>query len=114
MIHSRQGRIALRKFVAVPVTVVVATVASLLMAFVMEVVILDTEIFYTYSLLLGLGLSMVLASAFKSLLKSRGQFKMDYIFIGMLAVVIVVSILSFLLNLLVFGVSYSGVALIFD
>jgi hypothetical protein len=94
-------RIALRKFVAIPLTIFTATTGSIMAAHYATVELLDSEETYSLALFLGISLSTILAYGFKGLLKMRGQFKMDYVLVSLFAVTLMVSTASFLVHAII-------------
>ena len=103
--HIRR-RIALRKFVAIPLTILSATIGSVLAAHYAAVELLDSEGSYTLAVFIGAALGTILAYGFKGLLKLRGEFKMDYVIASLLTVTLMVSALSFLLHVFIVAAAY--------
>jgi hypothetical protein len=100
-------RIAIRKFIAIPLTIVSATTGSILAAHYAAVELLDQEESYTLAIFLGMALSTLLAYGFKGLLKLRGQFKLDYVIAALITVTLMVSTISFLLHVFIVSSAYS-------
>lgn len=99
--NHRQTKIAIRKFFAVPVTIILSTLGAVMAAYYAGVELLDSEGEYLFAVIIGLFFGSILALALKSFMKSRGKFQFDYIFASMVTVLMVVSSISFIFHLLI-------------
>lgn len=97
--NNIRRRIAIRKFVAIPLTILSGTAGSFLSAnFALAELLDDESDTYVFSIILGLLLSSILAVSLKGLLKLYGKFKFDYIFFALIVTTFVVSSLSFFIH----------------